>query len=89
MIQEQLAHLPEFLSDYRPFPPAKNVLHGRAALRAKQRFLQAGEAALQRPLRPCRSRSGWISPTPGGAPHGRRLTSPAGRGCAHWYAPSA
>ena len=23
MIQEQLAHLPEFLPDYRPFPPAK------------------------------------------------------------------
>ena len=23
MIQEQLAHLPEFLPDYRPFPPVK------------------------------------------------------------------
>ena len=85
MIQEQLAHLPEFLPDYRPFPPVKEHTAWQGLpLRAKQRFLQAGEAALQTPIAPCRSRSGWISPTPGGAPHGRRLTSPAGRGCARW-----
>ena len=29
MIQEQLAFLPEFLSDYRPFPLPRNALHGR------------------------------------------------------------
>lgn len=29
MIQEQLAFLPEFLPDYRPFPLPRNVLHGR------------------------------------------------------------
>ena len=47
MIQEQLAHLPEFLPDYRPFPPAKERTAWQGLpLRAKQRFLQAGEAAL-------------------------------------------
>ena len=78
MIQEQLAHLPEFLPDYRPFPPVKeHTARWRRACEAKQRFA-GGEAALQTPLRPCRSRSGWISPTLGGAPHGRRLTFPPG-----------
>ena len=47
MIQEQLAHLPEFLPDYRPFPPVKEHTAWQGLpLRAKQRFLQAGEAAL-------------------------------------------
>ena len=46
MIQEQLAHLPEFLPDYRPFPPAKERTAWQGLpLRAKQRFLQAGKAA--------------------------------------------
>ena len=93
MIQEQLAHLPEFLPDYRPFPPVKEHTAWQGLpLRAKQRFLQAGEAALQTPIAPLplslwldfTHRSGWISPTLGGARHGRRLTSPAGRGCARW-----
>ena len=53
MIQEQLAHLPEFLPGYRPFPPAKEPPAGQGLpLRAKQRFLQAGEAALQTPIAP-------------------------------------
>ena len=53
MIQEQLAFLPEFLSDYRPFPPAKERTAWQGLpLRAKQRFLQAGEAALQTPIAP-------------------------------------
>ena len=53
MIQEQLAHLPEFLPDYRPFPPAKERTAWQGLpLRAKQRFLQAGEAALQTPIAP-------------------------------------
>ena len=43
MIQEQLAFLPEFLPDYRPFPPAKERTAWQGLpLRAKQRFLQAG-----------------------------------------------
>ena len=47
MIQEQLAFLPESLPDYRPFPPAKERTAWQGLpLRAKQRFLQAGEAAL-------------------------------------------
>ena len=51
MIQEQLAFLPEFLPDYRPFPPAKERTAWQGLpLRAKQRFLQAGEAALQTPI---------------------------------------
>ena len=42
MIQEQLAFLPEFLPDYRPFPPAKERTAWQGLpLRAKQRFLQA------------------------------------------------
>ena len=53
MIQEQLAFLPEFLPDYRPFPPAKERTAWQGLpLRAKQRFLQAGEAALQTPIAP-------------------------------------
>ena len=53
MIQEQLAHLPEFLPDYRPFPPAKERTAWQGLpLRATQRFLQAGEAALQTPIAP-------------------------------------
>ena len=53
MIQEQLAFLPEFLPDYRPFPPAKERPAWLALPpRAKQRFLKAGEAALQTPLAP-------------------------------------
>ena len=53
MIQEQLAHLPEFLPDYRPFPPAKERTAWQGLpLRAKQRFLQAGKAALQTPIAP-------------------------------------
>ena len=53
MIQEQLAFLPGSLPNYQPFPPAKE----RAAwqglpLRAKQRFLQAGKAALVAPIEP-------------------------------------
>ena len=53
MIQEQLAHLPEFLPDYRPFPPVKEHTAWQGLpLRAKQRFLQAGEAALQTPIAP-------------------------------------
>ena len=53
MIQEQLAHLPEFLPDSRPFPPAKERPAWLALPpRAKQRFLKAGEAALQTPLAP-------------------------------------
>ena len=48
MIQEQLAYLPEFLPDYQPFPPAKERTAWQGLpLRAKQRFLQAGEVALQ------------------------------------------
>ena len=39
MIQEQLAHLPEFLPDYRPFPPVKEHT-------AWQGLAPAGEAAL-------------------------------------------
>ena len=51
MIQEQLAFLPESLPDYRPFPPAKERTAWQGLpLRAKQRFLQAGEAALQTPI---------------------------------------
>ena len=53
MIQEQLAFLPEFLSDYRPFPPAKERTAWQGLpLRVKQRFLQAEEAALQTPIAP-------------------------------------
>ena len=53
MIQEQLAFLPESLPDYRPFPPAKERTAWQGLpLRAKQRFLQAGEAALQTPIAP-------------------------------------
>ena len=45
MIQEQLAHLPEFLPDYRPFPPVKEHTAWQGLpLRAKQRFLQANTA---------------------------------------------
>ena len=85
MIQEQLAHLPEFLPDYRPFPPVKEHTAWQGLpLRAKQRFLQAGEAALQTPIAPL-PLSLWLDfTTLGGAPHGRRLTFPAGRGCARW-----
>ena len=84
MIQEQLAHLPEFLPDYRPFPPVKEHTAWQGCPAGKAALLQAGKPRCKRPLRPCRSRSGWISPTLGGAPHGRRLTFPAGRGCARW-----
>ena len=53
MIQEQLAHLPEFLPGYRPFPLAQERTAWQGLpLRAKQRFLQAGEAALQTPIAP-------------------------------------
>lgn len=53
MIQEQLAFLPGSLPDYQPFPPAKERTAWQALpLRAKQRFLQAGETALQTSLAP-------------------------------------
>lgn len=53
MIQEQLAFLPGSLPDYQPFPPAKERTAWQALpLRAKQRFLQAGETALQTALAP-------------------------------------
>lgn len=53
MIQEQLAFLPKFLPDYRPFPPAKERTAWQGLpLRARQRFLQAGKAALQTPIAP-------------------------------------
>ncbi len=66
-------------------PPAKERTAWQGLpLRAKQRFLQAGEAALQTPIAPL-PLSLWLDFThTGGAPHGRRLTSPAGRGCARW-----
>ena len=64
MIQEQLAHLPEFLPDYRPFPPAKERTAWQGLpLRAKQRFLQAGEAALQTPIAPL-PLSLWLASQP-------------------------
>ena len=85
MIQEQLAFLPEFLSDYRPFPPAKERTAWQGLpLRAKQRFLQAGEAALQTPIAPL-PLSLWLDfthtrhlPTRTAAPGGRSKPSPMG-----------
>lgn len=85
MIQEQLAFLPEFLPDYRPFPPAKERTAWQGLpLRAKQRFLQAGEAALQTPIAPL-PLSLWLDFTHTGrrtpwetAYFSRR------RGCARW-----
>ena len=68
MIQEQLAHLPESLPDYRPFPPAKERTAWQGLpLRVKQRFLQAGEAALQTPHPP--------PPPPRHRPRGRHCPS--------------
>lgn len=85
MIQEQLAFLPEFLPDYRPFPPCQGTYcMAGAALRARQRFLQAGKAALQTPIAPL-PLSLWLDFTHTGrrtpwetAYFSRR------RGCARW-----
>ena len=53
MIQEQLAFLPEFLSDYRPFPPARErTVWNALPQRVKDRFLKAGEAALAATIAP-------------------------------------
>ena len=53
MIQEQLAYLPESLPDYQPFFPAKaRTAWQGLPLRVRQRFLQAGETALQTSIAP-------------------------------------
>lgn len=53
MIQEQLAYLPESLPDYQPFSPAKACTAWQELpLRVRQRFLQAGETALQTSIAP-------------------------------------
>ncbi len=53
MISECLSHLPDNLTDYRPFPPAKERAAWEALpQRVKRRFLQAGEAELAKPLAP-------------------------------------
>ena len=48
---------------------SKGTPHGGRAASGKERFCGRGKPRRKRPLRPCRSRSGWISPTLG-APHG-------------------
>ena len=52
MIQEQLAHLPEFLPDYRPFPLSKSTPHGRGCPCGQSSAFAGGEAALQTPIAP-------------------------------------
>ena len=79
MIQEQLAHLPEFLPGYRPFPLAQERTAWQGLpLRAKQRFLQAGEAALQTPLRPAALALAGFHPHWAAHPMGDGLLLPPG-----------
>ena len=53
MIQERLSFLPDELPDYRPFPPAKErTAWQNLPQRVKDRFLQAGEAELAKPIAP-------------------------------------
>ena len=53
MMIEQLSLLPDELPDYRPFPPADERTAWEALpQRVKERFLQAGEAALEKPIAP-------------------------------------
>ena len=51
MFEERLAFLPDTLPDHQPFPPARER-SGWEDLpqRVKDRFLQAGEAELAKPL---------------------------------------
>ena len=53
MISEQLSFLPDSLPDSHPFPPARErTVWNALPQRVKDRFLQAGEAALQTPIAP-------------------------------------
>lgn len=51
MFTEQLPFLPDTLPDYQPFPPAKSRTAWKALpQQVKDRFLQAGEAELAKPI---------------------------------------
>ena len=51
MVSERLSYLPDDLPDYHPFPPANERAAWQALpQRVKDRFLQAGEAALAQPI---------------------------------------
>ena len=53
MFQERLSYLPDTLPDYQPFPPAKErTAWSTLPQRVKDRFLQAGEAELAKPIAP-------------------------------------
>ena len=53
MFQERLSYLPDTLPDYHPFPPAKErTAWSTLPQRVKDRFLQAGEAELAKPIAP-------------------------------------
>ena len=53
MISEQLSFLPDSLPDSHPFPPAReHTVWNALPQRVKDRFLKAGEAALQTPIAP-------------------------------------
>ena len=53
MVSERLSLLPDTLPDYHPFPPAADRAAWQALPRRVQaRFVQAGEAALARPIAP-------------------------------------
>ncbi len=53
MITERLTFLPDELPDYHPFPPANDrTVWERLPQRVKERFLQAGETELAKPLAP-------------------------------------
>ncbi len=88
MIQEQLLFCRN--STTGPFPLPGSAPHGRGCPAGERPLFAGGRSrAGKRPLRPCRSRSGWISPAPGGARRGRRLLFPPGTAVRAGHVPSA
>ena len=85
MIQEQLAHLPEFLPGYRPFPPAKERTAWQGLPCGQAALFAGGGSRAATPIAPL-PLSLWLDFTHTGrrTPMGDGLLLPAGRGCARW-----
>lgn len=78
MIQEQLAFLPEFLPDYRPFPLPKSAPHGWPYPRGKAALFESRRnRAANTPCAPAALPLAGFHPHRR-VPHGRRLFFPPG-----------
>ncbi len=91
MIQEQLALCRNFFPTTAPFPLPKSTPHGRGCTPAGKAALFAGggSRAANAHCAPAALALAGFHPHWAAHPMGDGLLFPAGRGCAHWYAPSA